>query len=188
MRSILLVRHAQPLVNPGQQARVWELTPASRDAARACAAQLAGERPDLVVTSRERKARETGEIIAGVLGLDVLEDERLGEQGRDEVAFMDDRERFRIAVHQHFEESSSVVLGQESSLASAARFTRVVADLRIRMPPPRCPVLVSHGRVMAAFLASITGADAWTLWEDLRMPDTIAVDLGSGTIRRLVAQ
>ncbi len=188
MRSILLVRHAQPLVDPAQKASAWKLMSAGRDAARACAAQLAGERPDLVVTSRERKARETGKIIAGVLGLDVLEDERLGEQGRDEVAFMDDREHFRMAVRQHFEVPSKVVLGQESSLAAAARFARVVADLRIRMPPPRCPVLVSHGRVMAAFLASITGADAWTLWEDLRMPDTIAVDLESGTIRRLVAR
>jgi len=186
--SILLVRHAQPHVDPGHKASAWELTLAGRDASKVCAAQLAGERPDLVVTSRERKARETAEIIAGVLALDVLEDERLGEQGGDEVMFIDDLERFRVTVRQHFENPSKVVLGRESSLAAATRFAEVVEDLRIRMPPPRCPVLVSHGRVMAAFLASVTGAAAWTIWEDLRMPDTIAVDLESGTIRRLDTQ
>lgn len=188
MKSILLVRHAQPLVDPSQKASAWELTPAGHDAARVCADRLAGERPDLVVTSRERKARETGEIIAGVLGLDVLEDERLGEQGGDQVEFIEDQEQFRMAVHRHFADPRSIVLGRESALASATRFAGVVEDLHIRMPPPRCPVLVSHGRVMAAFMAMIAGADAWTLWEDLRMPDTIAFDLESGAIRRLVTQ
>jgi len=163
VRLILLVRHAQPDVDPYRKASTWELTQAGRDAATACAARLADERPDLVVTSRERKARETGEIIASALGLDVLEDERLGEQGGDQVEFIDDRERFRMAVHRHFADPSSIVLGRESALAAATRFARAVAERSSQVPPPRRPVLVSHGRVMAAFMATVTGADAWTL-------------------------
>jgi broad specificity phosphatase PhoE len=186
VNSILLVRHAEPHVEPHRKASTWKLTDAGRAAAREIAASLAAERPDLVVTSREQKARETGEIIADALGLTVCEHEGLGEQGGDGVEFIADQELFRMAVRQHFAEPSRILLGRESASGAATRFAHVVAGLEDRIPSPRCPVLVSHGRVTAAFMASVTGADAWVIWNDLRMPDAIAVDLESGTIRRLV--
>lgn len=185
--SILLVRHAEPHVDPCRKASAWELTAAGRVAARGIAATLVDDRPDIVMTSREHKARETGQIIADVLGLTVCEHEGLGEQGGDGVEFIADRKLFRATVRQHFAEPSRILLGEESSIGAAMRFAQVVADLGDRLPAPRCPVLVSHGRVMAAFMASVTGADAWALWNDFRIPDAIAVDPESGTIRRLVA-
>ena len=186
MRSILVVRHAEPQVDPHRKASTWQLTAAGCTAAREISSRLAGYRPDVIVTSPERKARETGRIIAGALGLAVSEHEGLGEQGGDGVEFIADRELFRETVRRHFVESTRTLLGHESSYEATARFARVVSDLGELAPAAQCPVLVSHGRVMAAFMASVTGADAWAIWNGLMMPDAIAVDLESGTIRRLV--
>ncbi|MDQ3539778.1 MAG: phosphoglycerate mutase family protein [Chloroflexota bacterium] len=186
MRSILLVRHAEPLVVPHQKASTWRLTDAGRATAWELAASLVDDHLGIVVTSQERKARETGEVIACALGLTVREHEGLGEQGGDSVEFISNRDVFRETVRQHFGESSRIPLGQESAIKAGARFASVVADLSDQVSPPRCPILVSHGRVMASFLALATGADAWTIWNDFMMPDAIAVDLDSGTIHRLV--
>ena len=186
MRSILLVRHAEPQVETHRKASTWQLTDAGCTAAREISTRLAGYRPDVIVTSPERKARDTGQIIAGGLGLTVSEHEGLGEQGGDSVEFIADRELFRETVRRHFAEPTRTVLGHESSYEATARFARVVSDLSDRASASRCPMLVSHGRVMAAFMASVTGTDAWTIWNGLMMPDAIAVDLESGTIRRLV--
>lgn len=188
VRSILLVRHAEPRVDPHRKASTWQLTDAGCTAAREIVSCLVSHRPDFIVTSPERKARETGRIIAGALHLTVSEHEGLGEQGGDGVEFIADRDLFRETVRRHFIEPTRTVLGQESSSEASARFACVVWDLGDRASAPRYPVLVSHGRVMASFMASVTGADAWTIWNGLMMPDAIAVDLESGTIRRLVTE
>lgn len=183
VRSVVLVRHAEPLVDPHRNASGWILTDAGRDAARAIAPGLVDEHPDVVVASTEHKARETGEIIADALELPMRTHEGLGEQGRDGVPYVADREVFLELVHQHFENPARVILGQETSHEAAARFGRVVAELGRDRPEACCPILVSHGRVMASYLASVTSVDAWELW----MPDAIAVDLECGTVRRLIA-
>lgn len=103
------------------------------------------------------------------------------------MEFIADRELFRETVRRHFAEPSRAVLGYESSNEATARFARVVSDLGDQTSAPRYPALVSHGRVMASFLASVTGADAWTIWNGLMMLDAIAVDLESGTVRRIVS-
>ncbi len=186
MKSILLVRHAEPRVVPARKARTWELTCAGRSAARDIATRLIDHRPDIVVTSREVKARETGAIITAALCLPMREHEGLGEQGGDNVAFFRDRDVFREVVQHHFSEPSRILLGQESAREAAARFAGVVAELAGRSPGPRCPVLVSHGRVMASYLALATGADAWTVWNTLAFPDASALDLESRSMRRLL--
>lgn len=183
MTKFLLVRHAAPDIDPGRKASTWPLNGSGRAAARELADRLAGERPDLIVTSRETKAQRTGAIIAAVLGVPMRERAGLGEQGGDSVPWMDDWETFRMEVRRHFEEPSRAVLGQESADDAATRFSGVVAEV---LEDARFPVLVSHGRIMASYLAAVTGVDAWTIWNSFMLPDAIAVDPERRTIRRSI--
>lgn len=181
MTELLLVRHAEPDLDPSRKASTWPLNDSGRAAARDLADRLAGEGPDLVVTSREPKAQQTGKIIAATIGLPVREHAGLGEQGGDSVPWMEDWETFRMAVRRHFEEPSRAVLGQESADDAADRFSGVVAET---LEDARYPVLVSHGRIMASYLAAVTGVDARMIWNSFTLPDAIAVDLERRTIRR----
>jgi broad specificity phosphatase PhoE len=183
MTDLLLVRHAEPHVIPERPASTWRLNDVGRDGARALAIALAGECPDIVVTSLEPKARETGAIIAEALDLPLRGHAGLSEQGGDTVPWIEDWDELRTLVRRHFEEPSRPVLGDEPASEAAVRFVAAVTDL---LPFGRRPVLVSHGRIMASYLASVTGADAWTLWDGFRLPDAIAVDPDAGTMRHLV--
>jgi hypothetical protein len=48
------------------------------------------------------------------------------------------------------------------------------------------PALVSHGRIMAAWIARLTGGDAFAFWQGLRMPDAFAIDLAGRRCERMV--
>lgn len=70
---------------------------------------------------------------------------------------------------------------QESSQAASERFADA---LRARLDTVAgVPVIVSHGRIMASWLASLTGSSAWEIWTALRLPDLLDVNLDGRTYR-----
>lgn len=172
--QIILVRHGKPLIDPARPAADWPLdTDAAGDVTR-LAGSLAPSGVDAVVTSAERKAIGTGEIIAHALGVPARVDARLGEQGDGTVPWIAEPAAFRAAVQRHFRMSGDRVLGEESSGEAAIRFAGAVEAVRATY---RLPVLVTHGRVLSAYVARVTGQDAWAFWNDLRMPDAFLLDL-----------
>ncbi len=74
-----------------------------------------------------------------------------------------------------------MVLRQESSRAAADRFGAALDDRLRVLTPDDVPVIVSHGRIMASWLASLTDTEAWEIWTALRLPDLLDVDLDAGT-------
>lgn len=72
---LFLVRHAEAA--PGEPDELRQLTPTGQAAARALGDRLAAERPDAVVSSPLRRARETAEQIARAANLEAASDERL---------------------------------------------------------------------------------------------------------------
>jgi len=70
---VFLVRHAEAA--PGEPDALRPLTPAGHDTARALAAVLVREHPDVVVTSPLRRARETAAAIAEAAGLEAVPDD-----------------------------------------------------------------------------------------------------------------
>ena len=72
---LYLVRHAEAA--PGHPDDLRPLTPSGRQRARELGAELAGSRPDAVVSSPLLRARETAAAIAEAAGVDVEVDERL---------------------------------------------------------------------------------------------------------------
>ena len=183
MSRFLFVRHAQPEIDPERPASDWSLSKSGRLAARELAFAIGSLAPGMVVTSPERKAVETGAEIAAVLDLGLTIDDGLREQGLTSLPLVSDAE-FQEAVERHFREPERVVLGDESSSAAGQRLGRALNALgRSAADVYGMPVIVTHGRALASFLARLTGDDAITIWRSLRMPDAFVVDLARGVSR-----
>lgn len=173
MSRLCLVRHTTPVVDPGRPAEEWEVDEEGRQQAEALVEQIAAASPTVIASSPERKAVVTAEIIAQGLGLELRIAPDLREQGLEPIPWFEDRELFEAKVREHFQRSEAVVLGNESSRAAARRFNAVVRTFG----PEEVPVLVSHGRIISAWLASQIALDAFEIWQNLRMPDALQVDV-----------
>jgi 2,3-bisphosphoglycerate-dependent phosphoglycerate mutase len=176
MNRVILVRHAEPQVEIEIPAAAWSLTTRGEQATRRLVPRLASLRPGVVVTSPERKALQTAGLLAEGLELSLQQDERFSEQGAEVGEFFPDYSDFRARVEEHFARPDEVVFRGESSHAAADRFASGVASLR-ESATTGVPIIVSHGRIMASWLASVTGEPALGIWTSLRMPDLIEVDL-----------
>ena len=176
----MLVRHAKPILIPDQPAGSWSLADEGKAQASDLVDRIRPFGPDFVVTSIERKAHETGNAIAVGLCLECHIVDGFHEQGGDTVPFIDDPDEFRATVKQHFERSDRAVLGAESSDDAARRFSTALDRVNERFPLAQRPLVVSHGRIMAAFLGRLTGHDPWSIWRALALPDLFQVDLEDG--------
>jgi 2,3-bisphosphoglycerate-dependent phosphoglycerate mutase len=182
-RQLVLVRHAEPVVDFNQPSGRWPLSPSGVEAAAALAAALVVPNPPaLLLVSPELKAVQTAEPLARAFGLpvtiaaDLREHEAPGYLPADE---------FQKAVRALFAHPSEAVFG-ESANAAAERFARAVD----RSDASHI-VVVSHGRVLSAYLARITGACGWRIWRDLTMPDALCVDFdtpGAAVVARMGSQ
>lgn len=113
-----------------------------------------------VVSSPQRRASETAEVIASLLELPFEFDERLRERMNLEAggryasrqAFLADWERTTL-------DRDFVPLGGDSSRAAGERFAAAVADLCARRSGQRV-VVVSHGGVTLDFLRDVCGDEA----------------------------
>lgn len=183
MPRVMLVRHAEPHIDIDRPAAEWSLTPRGVSSTQRLAVELLEANPSLIVASPERKALETARILAGALDLPIDQDERFSEQGAEAGQFLTDYAEFRALVRHHFDHPDQVVLRQESSHAAGERFADA---LRARLETTvGVPVIVSHGRIMASWLASLTGSHAWEIWTALRLPDLLDVDIDGGTYRSI---
>lgn len=178
MERLILVRHAEPEVDPTLAAAEWPLTSRGEFAVRRLATVLSGLEPGWIVSSPERKARETAALIAESLEIPVAEEPLIAEQGAGPDEFIANYGEFREMVRQHFIHSQQVVFRQEAAADAARRMAICVDQCR---DAGGVPVLVTHGRIMASWLASVTGRNAWEIWNEFRLPDLIEVDLDGRT-------
>ncbi len=184
-RSVILVRHAQPEIDPTTPAGDWHLSEIGRGTARELALVIGRFAPGQIVTSPEQKARQTGDEIAHVLGIPIASDEDLREQGIGTLPYLTD-DAFRDAVRTHFKRPDEIVLGQESARDAGERLARVIDKAVARSPASLNPsIVVTHGRVLSSYLSQLTGMDAIAIWESLRMPDALVVDLETGIFRTI---
>ncbi|MGC4191663.1 MAG: histidine phosphatase family protein [Thermomicrobiales bacterium] len=180
--DLIVVRHASPLVQPEVPPNAWSLSPKGCWDAQALGVQLRPFGPLRIVTSPELKAMQTGEAILS--GDAPATDEAFGEQGLGTVPFLPG-DAFRNRVIAHFRYPNERVLGEESSVDAAMRFDRGVNRLLGNRIGGSIPVVVSHGRIVSAWLAACAAPEdsetvaAETIWTDLRMPDVILLHRAS---------
>jgi broad specificity phosphatase PhoE len=160
----MLVRHAKPVVDTSVPAAEWALSAEGRAAAAELGRQLVLPAASVIVTSTEPKAIETGAALTR-------------SPVATSVAFCEVTRPFYDApgeLERHVAEwfAGETVDGWEPRSHAVARFARGVAERNHEHL-----VVVTHGTVMTAWLASMELVDdPLGFWRDLRMPDAWSVE------------
>lgn len=186
--TLVLIRHAQPDVQPEVPAHRWALSPEGRAQSAQLAERLAPLNIARIVTSVERKALETGQIVAERLGVVWSEAGDLHEHERDVSDYFDSREAFLDHVRRLFAEPQALVFGRETGAAAADRFARAVEVVMGNGPAMQSTAIVTHGTVLALYYARITGQDPYPFWSELGFPGYIVIDWPARTLRQIVAR
>ena len=111
MATIVLFRHAEPIIVKGAPSNGWVLSDAGRTAAAALAVKLGGFGLTELSSSLEPKALQTAQIIAGHVGGQILTDIRLREHDRSSVGFLS-RENFEASVNSVFGRPNHMAFGR----------------------------------------------------------------------------
>ena len=162
MTTLILVRHGETDWNAQQR---WQghsdtaLNDAGREQARRLAAEL--ERVDALYSSDLARARETAEILAGTIGLEVRFDRRLRERGfgawegltteEIESSFPDQRQRWRAGIGEGAPDA-------EPFESFAARVGSFVDDVGRRHVDEEV-LVVAHGGTIRVVHALAAGLD-----------------------------
>jgi broad specificity phosphatase PhoE len=174
-KLLVLVKHGSPVLDPATPAREWALSGQGEIEALHVAEQLRAYEPIDLVSSPEPKARRTAELIAAVLGTHNRVVDDLREVDRRVLPIMEPA-RHREMNRAIFSEPDRAVLGSESANSALIRYQSA-----IQAESDRCEsahlVVVSHGTVMALFVARHHGVDAFRFWADLKCGDVVTLTL-----------
>jgi broad specificity phosphatase PhoE len=179
-KHLILVKHSMPEIDPDQPAHTWRLSEEGRFRAQRLADELENFAPDVLVSSTEPKARETAEIVAARLQLELQEVEDLHEHDRSNVPFLP-YDTFQVSLREFFQQPHALVFGMETADQADARFYRAVHAI-LNEHRDKSVVIVSHGTVISLFVARLTGSSALDLWTRLGLPSFVAMDLHSSTL------
>ena len=145
---------------------------------------LSAASPQLIASSTEPKAVQTAQIIAERLGKPHRAFDGLHEHDRSNVEFLP-AEDFDPAVASFFQSPDELVLGKETASQAQERFS-AAAQTIIEDSPEGDIVIVSHGTVMALYVARWAGVPALPLWRRLGLPSFVALSLPEFEIVSLV--
>jgi 2,3-bisphosphoglycerate-dependent phosphoglycerate mutase len=165
---LILVRHAQPAIDPNKPSAEWQLSEDGRTRSRELAEQLRSYQPDIVITSHEPKAAETGRIIAETLGLPCETAENLHEHQRTGQFFS--QEQFQQKIRDFFERPAELVFGLETAEEALERFEAAVTQTITRHPHQNI-IIATHGTVITLFVSAHNDIEPIPFWQQLKMPD-----------------
>src|SRR5512146_382347 len=122
-KTLILVKHARPLVIPGMPAPRWTLSDAGRAACEPMARALAPWRLDVLLASEEPKAAETARLAGERLGVPWRTAPDLHEHDRAGSPFFASEAAFAAAVETLFMRPGELVYGRETADDALARFS-----------------------------------------------------------------
>ena len=178
MRHLYLVRHASPAIQPNVPAEQWTLSERGIEEARALTRIAATWNLAAVYSSVEPKAQATALVIGDAVGQPVRVVEGFQELRFDR--WIPNADEFAAMIRGIFRQPSASVHGAERADAAAARFD---AAVRIVEEGPFPAAIVSHGRVITAYLSQILELDEpFDLWRSIPMPGWACFDLDASKL------
>jgi broad specificity phosphatase PhoE len=183
--SLVLVKHALPVLDPAVPPRHWRLSVEGEHQSRRLASRLRAYAPLRLVASPEPKALLTGQLIASELGLNVSTAAGLKESDRSALPLMSKAEHERI-VAPIFEDLHGRVLGAESGQDALTRFSAAV-DTELEQTEAPNLVAITHGTVISLFVAAHNDIDGFELWKQLACPSFVVLDVPSFSLREIVS-
>ncbi len=182
MALLYLVRHGPTAVDPTLPQDQWHLSKEGVDVVRDWAKSQSWTGVDQLYASPELKARETADIVGEVAKVPVGIDEGLRELG---VPFIASRSQFLDRMERYLAGFPDPEF--EPWEAAQERMASSIDTIQARHPGESI-ALVSHGRILTAFLSRILGRrltrDEWLA---IQMPDVAIVDLPAGFLTRRFA-
>lgn len=174
VRQLVLVKHAQPILEPSTPPRTWTLGPDGEEGARRLARALAGYAPFALASSPEPKALRTAEIVAAADGVAVRVHDDLREFDRPALPLMsrEDHRRLNAAI---FSDPDRPALGTESAAAALARFGRGIHAAIEESGAVETLVVITHGTVLTLLTAAHNDIDPLELWSRLACPSYVVL-------------
>jgi broad specificity phosphatase PhoE len=179
-KYLILVKHSLPEIIKELPANKWKLSKQGQARAHELAVQLDCYQPEVIVSSNEPKAKETAEIIARKCQLELHTIGDLHEHDRSNESYLS-KDEFQASIRELFQQSNVLIFGRETANQAHARFTRSVHSI-LNNHANKTVVIVSHGTVIALFVARLTGLSDLLLWQELGLPSFIVIDLQSKTV------
>jgi broad specificity phosphatase PhoE len=185
MRKLIVVRHSNSKVALDLPANQWALSELGRQRVHLLADHVRPYYPDIVISSSEIKAMETGQILAKTLGAAFETADGLHEHDRTNVSTFDTVEQFEEQVEMFFNTPSRRVFGLESADEARIRFRRALNAVLDRYSSQTVAV-VSHGTVLSLFLTDLLQIPAFPFWKRLGQPAFAVLDLPDMKVSELV--
>jgi len=165
---LLLIKHAAPQVVLGVSPEDWMLSPQGRERCQPLAHRVRPYAPAKIFTSEEAKAVETAKLLAESLGVPSEPAADLHEHDRRNVPQMRSFQ-FVSMMELVFRRPAELVLGKETADQALARFDAALAEL-LQKHPEQTIAVVTHGTVMALWLAKQSGRNGYALWRQMGLP------------------
>ena len=181
MPRLILVRHAQPVIDPDSPSERWLLAPEGLAATAELGQALAPYAPRAIQCGDEAKMIGTAEVLAKVLGVAVTRSAGLSEHARRTTKF-GDKAVFEAAIKKLFERPGEIVYGEESADMTYARFAAAIDGI----VESGTVVAVTGGTALSIFLSRRSGVDAFETWKGLRLPMAFVLDRTSWRIARTI--
>jgi broad specificity phosphatase PhoE len=182
--TLVLVKHALPVLDPSRAAREWRLGKAGELQSKRLARRLRAFAPLRLVASPEPKAWATGELVAAELGLRVSLAEGAHEFDRPVLPLMSkaDYEHENAPI---FSDLERPVLGMESGRAALERFSAAIL-VELAQTAGQNLVFIAHGTVISLFVAAHNQLDAFELWRRLECTSFVVLEVPSFSLREVV--
>ncbi|MFW9768211.1 MAG: histidine phosphatase family protein [Candidatus Thorarchaeota archaeon] len=166
--SIYLLRHAETNIDLSRPARNWSLSLDGKEKARDLASTEVFGTIDGIVHSSEKKARQTADIFAENLDIQMYELSGLDELKREHVGILTETE-YRSRVRSTLTNMDEPVIGWESGAAALERFENAVNQINIMFHQKNI-LVVSHGIVLTAYFCKLKNfqAIAYERWNQLK--------------------
>jgi broad specificity phosphatase PhoE len=175
LRHLLLIKHSLPEIAKDSPAKDWPLSETGIKRCEILARAIAPYVPEVLISSRERKAQQTAELLAARLGGEFIIAEELHEQEREQAPFLS-AVKFQEEIRLLFEKPAELILGSETADQAHHRFEKAIQQT-LNNHPQKNIAIIAHGTVISLFVSRLTGLDPFSLWQRLGLPAVVVLSL-----------
>ncbi|MXX15185.1 MAG: histidine phosphatase family protein [Gemmatimonadetes bacterium] len=186
MNHLILIKHAQPQIDKTKSAPDWHLSDSGRASCIPLAEALRPYKPDLLITSEEPKARETGQLVAEALQIPYTLAPNFHEHDRKGVPFISP-ETWHSIVKTFFARPNALIFGNETAHQARLRFTQAI-EKAVKTHPRKTIAIATHGTVISLFTAQKTRTNGFDLWQQLNLPSYVVFDLPDYNLNTIVTE
>lgn len=175
-RRLILVKHALPELQAGLAPRHWQLGAPGREGAKRLSEVLRRLGPLRLEHSPEPKAAQTAALVAAELGLGRHERRGLEEIDRAPQPILS-RDSYIAHNARLFAEPTHAVVGTEPAELALSRFNLAIDAAVSATSSAEHLAVITHGTVIALFVAAYNPVDALSLWQRLSCPALVLLSI-----------